>query len=141
MQIRHPLPLLAVVLIGCSDFGADNSGAVLITTDKHSYAPSETITFTLTNLGRPTAYIWHCNHRLGYWIQEQKAGVWQRVDERYMVCAAVYESGAQAILVGQPYTDTLTLRASGTYRLEMGVGWDRNTLFDHRIYSNTLAVR
>ena len=140
MQLRHLLPVLTVVLIGCSDFGADNSGLVLIATDKGSYAASETITFTVTNFGKPTAYIWHCNHRLRYWIQEQKDGSWGPVDE-LPACPAVYLSGAHAILIGQPYTDTFTLRASGIYRLEMGVGWDPNTLFDHHIYSNPFAVR
>jgi len=140
MHARYLLLLFSIVTIDCTDVGSDNSGAVVITTDKDSYGRSETVVFTVRNWGPATAYAWHCNYRLGYGIQKQENGSWPTIGERYMICLAIYASGAQPIVVGQPYTDTLRLATSGTYRLEMGVGWDREKLWDYRIYSNTLRV-
>lgn len=141
MRGKYLVGLLAIALLDCSDLGLENSGTVVITTNKGSYVQSEPIVFTVRNLSSPTAYIWHCNHRLGYWVQKQENGIWREFDERYMLCAAVYLMGGQPILPGQPYGDTVQIQTSGTYRLEMGVGWDQKSLFGHRIYSNIFLIR
>jgi len=55
--------------------------------------------------------------------------------------AALFESGIQPIPFGQPYSDTLTVQTSGSYRLEMCVGWDKTKPLNYRIFSNAFTVR
>ncbi len=131
---------MGFLCIGCHDFGPDNSGKVTISTDKSTYDPLGTITFTVQNWSETTAYMWHCNFRLGYQIQKEDGGAWKSVGDRNMICLAIYLSGAEPIVAGHPYTDTLSLSSPGLYRIEMNVGWDREHLSESQIYSNTFRV-
>jgi hypothetical protein len=115
--------LLLIMVLGCNDLGSDESGSVVLVTDKAAYQIGETVVYNVRNEGGATAYLWHCNHRLGYWVQEQENGLWGDVDERYMLCLAIYASGGEAILVDHSNSDTLTFSVPGEYRLKMGVGW------------------
>ena len=140
MYVRYWLILLPLVCIDCSDFGPDNSGKVVVSTDKSLYGALEKITFTVQNLSEPTAYMWHCNYRLAYRIQREEDDAWKSADDTHMLCLAIYLSGAMPIPFGQPYIDTLSLYIPGDYRLVINVGWDPATTPDYQIYSNTFRV-
>jgi hypothetical protein len=140
MFVRYWLILLPLVNIDCSDFGPDNSGKVVISTDTNSYGALEKITFTVQNLSEPTAYMWHCNYHLGYGIEKAENGIWKTFKDRKMACIAVYVNGAMPIQLGQPYIDTLSLLIPGDYRLVMDVGWDPATTAERQIYSSTFRV-
>lgn len=140
MFVRYWLILLPIVCIDCSDFGPDNSGKVVVSTDKSSYGAMEKITFTVQNMSEPTAYMWHCNYRLTYGIQKEVDGTWSTIRDRHWGCVAIYVCGAMPVPFGQPYTDTLSLYIPGIYRLEMDIGWDRELSPGCQIYSKTFRV-
>ncbi len=131
---------LLIVSCSCSDFGPDNSGKVVVSTNKSSYGTLQKITFTVQNLSEPTAYMWHCNYRLTYGVQMQDNGTWSTIRDRHWGCVAIYVCGAMPVPFGQPYTDTLSLYVPGVYRLDLDVGWDPNHISEHQIYSNTFKV-
>ncbi len=135
--------LAACLLIGscsCADFGLDNSGKVVVSTNRNPYATSQKFTFTVQNWGDPVAYIYHCNHRLGYLMQKEENGSWRRLRDRNAASLAVYPNGAEPIVVGYPYAATLSLPVGGMYRVEMSVGWEGAKLWDDQIYSNIFRV-
>lgn len=140
MYGKYPAACLLIVSCSCADFGPDNSGKVVISTDKSSYCQSETITFTVQNWGDAVAYIWHCNYRLGFGIQKQENGSWSTFKDRNQACIAIYRNGAMPIPFGQPYIDTLSLHIPGDYRIEMDVGWDPDHIHEYQIYSNSFRV-
>ncbi len=140
MYVRYWLILLPIVCIDCSDFRPDNSGKVVVSTNRNSYATSQKITFTVQNLSEPTAYMRHCNYRLMYGIQKEGNGTWSTIRDRDWPCLTIYVCGAMPVPFGQPYTDTLSLNVPGVYRLEMDIGWDRELSPEYQIYSNTFRV-
>ncbi len=140
MYGKYLTACLLIVSCSCSDFGPDNSGKVVVSTNKSSYGTLEKITFKVQNLSEPTAYMWHCNYRLGYGIDKAENGTWKTFKDRNMACAAIYMSGPMPMVAGRPYTDTLSLATAGLYRLVMDVGWDRDHMREYQIYSNTFRV-
>ncbi len=140
MRKASAVILITIFSLRCSDFGPENSGKVVVSTDSRSYTASEKITFTVQNLSSVTAYMWACNYRLGYGIEKAENGIWKTFKDRNMACIAIYRSGPMPMVAGRPYTDTLSLATAGLYRLVMDVGWDREHIREIQIYSDEFRI-
>ena len=134
----------AGILMGCSDAGdttVNPNGSVTVTTDKTSYSVGEHVPVALTNDSHSTAYVSHCNYRIGFWIERKASDTWVDAGNVAIVCLALYPSGRKNFAAGSLSQDTISLTQAGTYRLRYPVAWFENQPIDDSVLSNEFVIQ
>ena len=140
---------LALVLLGagCSLFEAETSeagtsGPVAFDVERSRYARGEQVEAEITNGSGAALYFSHCCGRLGFMVEQRRAGDWEAVRTVNLLCNALCDGAPISLEVGEAVTIPFRLDEPGWYRLALRYGEDRASVEAwETAYSRTFVVR
>ncbi len=148
MRSSISLLISAALFIGCQNNSTEpNRGLyasnenLIVKTDNATYALNAPILITLYNGTNTNAYFGHCDFRLGFFIEWKQNNTWTEKANVAIVCLAIFPVGAETLEPQQSYSDNISIREAGIYRLKFPFGCDENNVFADSLFSNVFTVQ
>ena len=148
--LKHHKHFPLIVLLtasACGDTGSNPVPSnpvpkVVVLTDRSTYVASETLQFDAINEQGPPIYIFYCNNRIRY-VLEQKDSTGWFVREQWATtqCDPTLQSGVLELVAGQSVRQSLLLYYRGIFRLELVYSYTRELTNSRHIYSNEFTVQ
>jgi len=138
---KYSLIIIIVFLhYACTQNTTEPLQSPTVSTDKSTYASYQTINISLRNDSKSTAYFYHCDNRLGFFIEQKVNSTWSENGSVAEICLAIYPSGEKAMRPGMTNADTLMLADSGLYRLKYRFGSQPSNTWADSAMSNEFSV-
>ena len=115
-----------------------------VSTDKKTYQESESVIVYIENETNSTAYFYHCNFEIGFYVEKKEDHVWVQAFSHAIWCPAFYLNGIIELAPGEKDTTEITgwNWTPGVYRISAPYASEKPESFlTDSLHSNEFTVQ